>query len=75
VARIYLENSGVLIPDIFICISSAFGTNRTSRAGFAMSVDGGRPELSGAASIDANDPKRKSAKKKHSQKAKLEYVV
>jgi hypothetical protein len=35
---------------------SGHGTKRTSRAGLAMSVDSGRPEVERGRPTDANDP-------------------
>jgi hypothetical protein len=35
------------LNDVIEATTSEFGTNRTSRAGLAMSVDWGRPEVTG----------------------------
>jgi hypothetical protein len=39
--------------------TSVVGTNRTSRAGLAMSAHAGRPEVTGSGQTDAIDPHRK----------------
>jgi len=39
---------------------SLTGTNRTNRTGLTMSVDWGRPEVTGGRQNDAFDPKRSS---------------